>query len=601
MIRQRFLYALALLGLAMASCQVTEDSAVQDMYSPVQVGFEAGPLQTRSYVGEDGRSVNWSAGDRIAVWAKNSSGSWQLSAEPFFVYAVDGSRAWFSTTLSSAMPEDAYTYYACSPVPASSDGISAVFSLPTVQDGLAGDGADIMIASPVAFGALSGLPDPEDHSSMTMSFSHLVHLLRFYVPEGGDMFGGEPVQRIVVTMPRDVVGNVSCDLSDASFASLSSGSSVIDLRLANPIGESGSTRDYAYASIFPSTFASGEKMSVKMYSETKVGYVEPIDMKSRIMAAGHATSVCLVPNSVSTFCKIYFDIASNNLGEDVQKITLTAPSGCKWSDTGSETYVLEPGVDMGTGFSFTLEYEDEASYRTLSGAAVTVTYDSEHVTISESLTMPDMTSGYNCRIALNVPYLYFEDFSTLEGFHSDDNYYTSSAGNKSGTTFFNGWSGGRVGGESGCCIRLACRRETSVDYHSRADSAPFAGILKKAADVSVTFDYGADNEYGGIAILTWDGNVGQNAYIGYVTDTKTFGSAATDGTFEDEHTFYVKEYTGSWTSTPNDYSMTIHSMSAGDTHRLTWRTEVEHQAGTTNTTAWLYIDNIRVQIAHSDE
>ena len=140
-----------------------------------------------------------------------------------------------------------------------------------------------------------------------------------------------------------------------------------------------------------------------------------------------------------------------------------------------------------------------------------------------------------------------------------------------------------------------------MEYHSRADSAPFPGILKKEADVKVTFDYGANNEYGGVSVLSYDGNLGQNVYFGYVTDTQTFGSAATDGTFEDDHTFYVKEYSGDWTSTPNDYTMIIHSMTAGDTHRLTFRAEVEHESSTTNTTAWFYIDNIKVQIAPATE
>ena len=40
--------------------------------------------------------------------------------------------------------------------------------------------------------------------------------------------------------------------------------------------------------------------------------------------------------------------------------------------------------------------------------------------------------------------------------------------------------------------------------------------------------------------------------------------------------------------------ITVHDVPAW--FRLAWRTEIEHQAGTTNTTAWLYIDNIKVQI-----
>ena len=85
--------------------------------------------------------------------------------------------------------------------------------------------------------------------------------------------------------------------------------------------------------------------------------------------------------------------------------------------------------------------------------------------------------------------------------------------------------------------------------------------------------------------------------MGYVTSTQGYKSGATDGTFEDGNSFYVKEYSGSYTSTPNTAQYTIHNVPAGGVFRLTIRTEIEHQAGTNNTTAWLYIDNVKIKIA----
>lgn len=578
------------------ACQLSFVEADITPASPFEVCFTTGAASTRSQVADDGCTVSWMEGDKASLWARGANGAWQLSSVPFSVFAIDGGRAWFSATLDAPMPEGTYTYYATYPEPTYHDGTAVRFDLPSVQNGAASSGADIMVASASAGKELSGVPEPEDHSTLSMTFSHLVHLLRLYLPKGADKFGGEPVQRIVLTMPRDVVGTISTDISDPSSATLSDGSSVVTLELDEPIHESASKRDYALACIFPTRFQAGDEMVAKLYSETKVGTTAPINMEARDMKAGHATSVALVPQAVSTFCRIYFHIDSNHLGEDVQTMTLTAPEGCKWSDNGSNVYVYHKDRGFGAGERISLEFEQESAYRSLSGKNITVTYDSEHAVISEDLVMPDMSAGYNTAISLNVPYLLYEDFSSLASFSSNDNYATSSAGSKSATSFLDGWTGGRVGGSAGQCVRLACRRETSADYDARMDSAPLKGTLKSPVNLSVTFDYGADNRFGGLAIIT-DGNVGQNCYMGYVTDSKAYASNATDGTFEDGNAFYVKEYTGSYGNTPNDYSFIIHSAPAGSLLRITWRTKIEHQVGTTNTTAWLYVDNVRVSIS----
>ena len=90
--------------------------------------------------------------------------------------------------------------------------------------------------------------------------------------------------------------------------------------------------------------------------------------------------------------------------------------------------------------------------------------------------------------------------------------------------------------------------------------------------------------------------MGQTCFIGYVTSSGGYKSGDTAGTFESGNSFYLKEYTGSYTSTPNKASYTIHNAPAGGIFRLTLRTEIESQAGTTNTTDWLYIDNVKIKI-----
>ena len=96
----------------------------------VEVGFYAGGAQTRTEMLQNGLSAAWVAGDRIAVWALGSSGSYALSNQVFETYGLDQSRGFFTSTLASAMPEDTYTYYCSYPVPEVVSGTLATFNVP---------------------------------------------------------------------------------------------------------------------------------------------------------------------------------------------------------------------------------------------------------------------------------------------------------------------------------------------------------------------------------------------------------------------------------------------------------------------------------------
>lgn len=566
---------------------------------PVEVGFAIGGgagVTVRTTAGDDGLSTEWEDGDAVSVWGIRDNGTSVLTAQPFTCYGLIDGAAYFTSTLNAPMPEGEYTYYLAYPAPVSYSGLNAVFRVPAEQDGKSGSGEDIMVSAPVRHGPL--LPIDwlaVSHDVASFSMSHLLHRLRFYTED--PRLDGEQVQRIIATFPRNVAGLVNVDLKNPEVSSISAeGSNVITVNAENPVPVSGQgSRNYIIASIVPTSFSDGESMQVRLYTETKVADVT-IPLQSRTFAAGHSTPVRIIPQSVGNHCKIYVNVLSNNLGEKVDQITMTAPEGCRWGDNTGNTLIVTPEGGIEDKYAFVLEYDDETAFRTMSGKAITVTYDSEHVTISESLTIPDLSGKLSTSLSLNVPYLLYEDFSTVPSFSSNDAYGTSSAGSKSAYSFLSGWTGGRVGAEAGKCIRIACRRETSVDYHARVDSAPLRGTLKKLSDLSVEFDYGANNQFGGVPIIV-DGNVGQTCYIGYITTTSGYKSGDTNGTFEDGNSFYVKEYTGTYDNTPNYDKYVIHNAPSGGTVRISWRTEVEHQAGTTNTTAWLYIDNVKVKIS----
>lgn len=559
------------------------------------IGFCTGEASTRTMMNPDGLTASWEKGDRIAVWAKNSSGEYTLNNTLFSVYGADGARAFFTATIDASMPEDRYTYYAVYPAPESFSGTKATFTIPSVQDGRVGGGADIMIAAPVLHGPLDEVKELSDYTKLGMSMEHLLHQFRFYLPEGEDKLGGEAIVKMVLTFPKPVAGKLVADFTDTEAAAEFSGEEKsITLKLSEPlVNSTSSERKYAMAAFFPSSFEASESINIKIYTETKIANAYPVNLEGRTFAAGHSTPVRLRISDIREYGRLRFTVSSNNLGENANAVRLTAPQGCTWGD-GSTIYEYRPGHEITTGETFEIPFENLDTFRTFSGKDVTVTFDTEHVDATQTVRVPDLTTLNFAEISAGLPYLLYEDFSGVESFNSGDNYATSNAGSKSPKSFLNGWTGGRVGAEAGMCIRIACRRETSKGYDARVDSAPIIS-LKKSTDIKVSYDYGVNNKYGGIAIIT-DGNVGQNVHIGYVTDTKGYSSGDDSGTFESDNTFYAKEYTGSYTSTPNSDTRIIHSAPTG-VLRITWRSAAEYQAGTTNTTCWLYLDNIKVQIA----
>lgn len=559
------------------------------------IGFCTGEASTRTMMNPDGLTASWEKGDRIAVWAKNSSGEYTLNNTQFSVYGADGARAFFTATIDASMPEDRYTYFAAYPVPESVSLTKATFTIPSVQDGKVSGGADIMIANPLLHGPLEEVKELSDYTRLGMSMEHLLHQFRFYLPEGEDKLGGEAIVKMVLTFPKPVAGKLVADFTDTEAAAEFSGEEKsITLKLSEPlVNSTSSERKYAMAAFFPSSFEASESINIKIYTETKIANAYPVNLEGRTFAAGHSTPVRLRISDIREYGRLRFTVSSNNLGENANAVRLTAPQGCTWGD-GSTIYEYRPGHEITTGETFEIPFENLDTFRTFSGKDVTVTFDTEHVDATQTVRVPDLTTLNFAEVSAGLPYLLYEDFSGVESFNSGDNYAMSNAGSKSPKSFLNGWTGGRVGAEAGMCIRIACRRETSKGYDARVDSAPIIS-LKKSTDIKVSYDYGVNNKYGGIAIIT-DGNVGQNVYIGYVTDTKGYSSGDDSGTFESDNTFYAKEYTGSYTSTPNSDTRIIHSAPTG-VLRITWRSAAEYQAGTTNTTCWLYLDNIKVQIA----
>jgi len=576
----RIFTLLTLITLLAVSCDSFEgiDSPAYSK-EKVRVSIKSGSPSSRTSVAENGLSTIWSDNDQIAVWANNGTSN-VLNAQPFKLYYSIGSFAEFTTDITPMGDAD-YTYYSVHPVPASVSGTTATFPIEQVQQGSFDGTNDILVAYPATGGALEN-----EQTEVSLTYKHKMHTLRMFVPD--DVEGmGEPIRRVDITFPTQVVGNVSVDYTSATTpATLANGSEVVSIEIPEGLSASSDqARKYAYAIVFPATMNESDQITFTVRSDN---YRSVQSFGARTLSEGGSTPVRLTC-SPDNRTILRFTIGENFLGEKPIKVTFTAAIG-------------EAVADCATTFDKYGYYDlDVTDLEGLAGQPITVTYESENAIVSQALTLPNYAAGRVTDITLTVPYLLYEDFSTVGNISSNDGYTGGfSTGTKDGVSFLNGWSGGRVGASAGTAIRIACRRETSADYPARVDTAPLSG-LKAGANVSVswTFDYSMDRQEGGVAISM--PLLGQYVYLGSTTtqgaiesgtNFYTSGIGGQDGSFPVN--FYLNEVGGSYTTISNTYNYVM--ANCGSTTRLTWLTTNEHKAGTTNGTYWLYIDNVKVSI-----
>lgn len=577
----RIFTILSALSLLLVSCEQFETPTFNNSNEgKVRVTITSGTPQSRTSIAENGLSTTWCNDDQIAVWASNGSSN-VLNAQPFAVYYAMGSYVEFTADINP-MGDGNFTYYSTHPLPASISGTTATFPIERLQQGSFDGSNDILVAYPT-----TGLALDNEEAEVSLTFKHKMHSLRMFVPD--DVEGmGEPIRRVDITFPTQVVGNVSVDYTSATTpATLSNGSEVVSIEIPEGLSASSdSDRKYAYAIVFPATMNESDQITFTVRSDN---YRSVQSFGARSLSEGGSTPVRLTctPDNRTI---LRFTIGNNFLGEEPTKVTFAAAIG-------------SVDVDCATTFDKYGYYDlDVTDLEGLAGQPITVTYESENAIVSQALTLPNYVAGRVTDITLTVPYLLYEDFSTVGNISSNDGYTGGfSTGTKDGVSFLNGWSGGRVGASAGTAIRIACRRETSADYPARVDTAPLSG-LKAGANVSVswTFDYSMDRQEGGVAISM--PLLGQYVYLGSTTtqgaiesgtNFYTSGIGGQDGSFPVN--FYLNEVGGSYTTISNTYNYVM--ANCGSTTRLTWLTTNEHKAGTTNGTYWLYIDNVKVSIA----
>ncbi len=582
----------------LCGCDGFETSAPGSGASPTEVvlGIGRSP-QTRTVYDDDTKSFAWQNEDKVYVWAKSASGSYALENTAFSLLArpSDESSAYFTATLASPMEEGTYSYYVAYPAPSAVSGTTATFTVPAVQDGTAPGANDILLSQPVQGNALQALEEgvePVSKDVMSVKMKHLLHYLRFYIPEGCNTLG-EPVSSIEFTMPQAIAGQLNVDVTDASAAALSDGVSTMTLKLAEALTDGSSTA--AVVGIVPpsAAYSDADNMTVKLVSENKWATVSP-SLNGRTFSAGHITPVPLRPGVARDKFSLKFTLDSNNLGEDPQKITLKLADGSAWPDGTLDSLLWEGsnGGVISVGDAFCFKTADETAFRALSSKVVNVSYESESAIVSAAVTVGDLSSVSEGTCSLNCPYLFYEDFSTVESFSSNEAWGMSSAGSKDAYTFLDGWSAARAGAQAGKAIWLAARRETNLaHYPARADS-PFLSGLKegKTVNLDIQFNYSMSRQESDSGAKS-----SQKVYLGYITTRSSLKSGDDTGTYP--NSFELNETTGSYNNINHLSQTTLSNVKAP--LRLSWRTVTQnaqrwHTAS--NSTCYLYIDNIKVQI-----
>ncbi len=585
----------------------------------INVGQADGTV-TRSQVDEVGdgaenstQPVRWSDDDKFLAWAAPVGTAGEAStnyADGFnaVTFSLDHynstfSSADFAATLSKPMAaQNQFDYYATYPVPSSVSGTQVSFNIPSLQSGDFDGACDIMRASVRGNALVERAPTqvstpvwPEP----MLSFEHIMHVLRIYVPANRNLMVNN-ISRLDITFPDNVVGGtVSFDAARPDVAPTWSGqTNKVTIQMdSNPLNANGR---YVWVFIKPSVM-SGE---VKFRAYNLQG--EPSQMISTTLSnhnfqAQHITPFTLTIPKALAPVTITFTCPDNTsypnfLGEAPNAMYVKEwPAGIVALGENDNVIKTLDGT-----FVAKFYYEAGELNTELPGKTMRVGFTSQSADVSHNevtMTIPStLSTGGNYTLNFALPYLFYEDFKDVGATSSNDEYTTSSTGNKDGVSIngLNGWTGARVGSSANVSVRLAARYESvlgGATYPSRIDSAPLSR-LQAESTVAVFYNYGMDARYGGIG-----GSVKtMYCYTGYVTSNDIFGGGDGDGTFPDE--YEMKEQGASYTSMPYSRIAVLNNIPASVT-RITWRTKTEKPGGASNCTCWLYIDNVKVSIGTS--
>lgn len=546
---------------------------------------------TRTTIGGEALDrTYWSERDTIQLYWRNTGSADALnSGQPFSFYQFGATTSLFSTTMEE-LNAGSYDYYAAYPKPAAISGTQVSYDLPAQQPGTYSTpvpksqyrgNLDFMLATP-----LTAQPGLNEESPLTMRFVHQCHVMRIQVPTGRDQWGS-PIRKLRVEFPSPVVGKMTMDLTDPTATpTLTEGSNTVTAVLSKPLTESKEddvNGNYVWLFLCPGAVNG----TVRFTAYDENGYQSQslsIEL-NKTLEAGKITPVNMTIPQELPVSWIDFSIVGNNLGEEPQSFTVTAPEGATFRN-GTATQTFAINSENKYSLAFYNEVDGVAVGDLLSQEGVTITYDTPNVLISEQTAVTVQPEGHTTT-HLTVPYLLYEDFSTVNSF----DYETDRSSSNPNATWLDqygltGWSGTRVGVEAGKAMRISVRHETVAQYPGRVDSPPLSAIKEgHSVKVRLSFNGGQTSEW-------------VRCKVG-VTTQNSLHSGNTEPEGGSTETQFALN--ADYNNIPNTYTFQSESFLQSCTNqtRLSWNVVREYDFwgnGWESHTWFIYLDTIRVSI-----
>ena len=484
----RKIYLIATLAILTLLCGCSQsveiiDSETVAAKSELSIGL---PINISRTAMDDTGKASWTENDSFILWAQNRAGGFNIvEAEFKMMYYWQSYQSAVFTANTNTISEGSYTYYAISPTPEQINNQTATYTLPNEQQGDTFNPAyDVLVATPLQAEAII----PGKVNNLALDFQHKMHLLKMTIPQGGNPLKG-PISRVVFTFPTSVAGNFTINALDPAEAPvINRGSKQLIINIPNGFDEG----DHAWGVILPGNISG----TVKYYAVSTTGErtSERTFKVSKAFAGGHITPLSLtIPDPIPPTV-LRFSVGTNNLGEAVQKVSIIDHNGKELKSfvaNSNNIYDLEQhGI-----------YE-EGLFQTYTGRTFTVRFESAHAIVEQKVTIPSTITKYevNTLPTVDVPYLFFEDFTSIHTSFEKDDPRVNSLMSADGMLLNNymsvsGWNGAHIKGIAGQSVRINVHHESAFSAtrsNGRLDS-PAMKSLKAGANVTlkVEFDMGA--------------------------------------------------------------------------------------------------------------